>query len=345
MTSNFEIQGTRLSAARMGLEHPIAARNTRQPAARRVEFGLTTDAMSKHHEKRQRAGTRGRAWAAQLLTCATLVIHATGCAGPRPAVDEVLSQESEAAVTGKIAREDFPLPAEFDAHARTARSAALATPENTNALLRASRALFMAADARVQRASLDHILSLDKPALADVLDAADSTNDATRAEVEALSAEGLEFAERALELEPELPGALLYRAVHSTLLAWSVGPARAVLEGLASKAGNSTKQCLAAGKTQEAAAPLRIRGRFLSKAPWPVGDNEEAIALLQEAVQLAPVTLNWLFLGDALHAQGDTTRAQDAWQSAATAESDSDSAALGAYHRETARRQAALGDG
>ena len=329
----------------MGLEHPIAARNTRQPAAIRVEFGPTTDAMFRHQEKRQHAGTRGRTWAGQLLACAALVIHASGCAGPRPAVGEVLSHEGEAAVTGEIAPESFPLPAEFDARARAARSAAIAAPEDTSALLRASRALFMAADARVQRASLDHVRSLDKPALTDVLNAADSTNDATRAQVEALSAEGLEFAERALKLDPELPGALLYRAIHSTLLAWSVGPARAVLEGLASKAGSATKQCLAAGKTQEAAAPLRIRGRFLSKAPWPVGDNEEAIALLQEAVQLAPVTLNWLFLGDALHAQGDTTRAQDAWRSAASAESDSDSAALGAYHRETARRQAALGDG
>jgi len=135
--------------------------------------------------------------------------------------------------------------------------------------------------------------------------------------------------------------------MHTSLLAWSVGKTRALFEGLGGDCKHTTEASLAAGEELEGAGALRLRGRFLSKAPWPLGDKSQAVVLLRRATQIAPVILNWLFLGDALYAQGDEPSALSAWQRAAGAKSDAGSAALGAYYREAARRRvrAATGSG
>jgi len=261
------------------------------------------------------------------------------CAGPRLDVDEVLTG-------GPTSEEDpsaFPRCADFDAQASRARAALRSDASDVTALVAASRALFLAADARVQRAVIDALDARPTATLGEVLSAEDSLSPDLRAEVEALTGEGLEQAERALELAPSDPTALLYRAIHTSLLAWSVGPTRALFEGLGSDCEAATFDALAADEAIEAAGPLRLRGRFLSKAPWPLGDAERAVAHLCRATELFPVRLNWLFLGDALHAHGDHAAAREAWQQAIDADSDPDSAPLGAYHRELARRRLAGG--
>jgi tetratricopeptide (TPR) repeat protein len=267
-----------------------------------------------------------------------LGLFAVSCAGPRLAVDEVLAAPQEPEAAGSR----FPSVLEFDARANAAREAA-ARPEATlDELVDASRALFLAADARVQRAALERLDALETPTLADVLSADEGLDAGLRAEVEALAGEGLELAQRASEIAPEDQAALLYRAINTSLLAWSVGEGRALLEGLGSDCKQAIRAALQRGEEFEGAAPLRLRGRFLSKAPWPLGDKAEAVVLLRRATELAPVTLNWLFLGDALEARGEHELALDAWQRATDAPSDEGSAALGAYHREFARRRVEL---
>ena len=274
----------------------------------------------------------------ELRAALLLCLFGAACSGPRLAVDDVLADDGgiESSATA------FPSVSDFDARASAAREAATVEGATTAELVAASRALFLAADVRVQEAALARLDSLEAPTLADVLSADEGLSSELRAEVEALAAEGRDLAGRALVRDPLDEAALLYRAINTSLLAWAVGESRALLEGLGGDCKQAIRASLERDESFEGAAPLRLRGRFLAKAPWPLGDKKEAVVLLRRATELAPVTLNWLFLGDALEARGEHELALDAWQRAAESSSDEGSAALGAYHREFARRRVEL---
>ena len=75
-----------------------------------------------------------------------------------------------------------------------------------------------------------------------------------------------------------------------------------------------------------------------------MGDTNKAVELLRRATELAPFTLNWMFLGDALYARGDADEAFAAWQSAVDAPAGPGASELNGYHRELARRRLAARD-
>ncbi|MCA8978849.1 MAG: hypothetical protein H6831_15960 [Planctomycetes bacterium] len=267
-----------------------------------------------------------------LVACLLLA----GCAGPALKVDDVLADDftpEDQATTVYL-----PLAA-FDLGANAARERAAAPGAGVAELVDASRSLFFAADARVQIAALETLDASADPDLETVVSVDDRASDRVRAEVESLTRAGKEYAERALPLAPDDADALLYRGLNTSLLAWSVGKQRALFEGLGKACDDATRAALAAGEAHGSGAALRLRGRFLSKAPWPVGDREEGLRQLRRSTEVASVRLNWLFLGDALHANGDAAGALDAWQRAYDADSDEDSTALAPYHRELAQRR------
>lgn len=270
-----------------------------------------------------------------LALCAT-----AACAGPGLDVDDVLvTTSSEVADTSSVLRP----AAEFDAQAISARAAAESQIADVELQVAAALSLFRAAEVRVYAAAFAHLDASSDPTIDQVVNADDHVDDDVRAEVEALTQAGLRYAERALEQDPADLDALLARGMNTTLLAWSLGERRALLEGFGAKCGKSTIACLEADETHACGAPLRLRGRFLSRAPWPVGDRAQGLKLLQRSVEVAPVTLNWLFLGDALFEDGQASSARAAWQHAVDAESGDDSRALSDYHRASAtRRLAAL---
>jgi tetratricopeptide (TPR) repeat protein len=275
----------------------------------------------------------------RLSACLALFAALLGsCLNAPPALENVLVE----ALSSDDSRSGFPAAFAFDGPATKARARALESPTDAGTQIAAARALFLAADERIQRATLDYLDSLANPSLEDALSADDHLSGTLKVEVESLTLKGLRFAEIALEISPTDRDALLYRALHTTVLAWAIGPGRAVLQGLANKASLAIAECALAGEEHLAAAPLRIRGRFLYKAPWPLGDLTRATQCLRLAVKVAPVSLNLLFLGDALYAVGEAGQALDSWKQAASAESDPDSAPLGAYHRESARRRVLL---
>jgi len=265
-----------------------------------------------------------------------LLAALAACAGPGLDVDEVLADDF--ALEDQATTELMPIAA-FDIAATALRERAELPDARPADLVAASRGLFFAADARVQLAALDALDDLDAPSLAQVVEIDSTATDRTRAEVESLTRAGKQCAERALELAEADVDALLYRGLNTVLLAWSVGKSRAVFEGLSSTCQQATKDALAADEAHSSGAPLRLRGRFLSKAPWPVGDRREGLRLLRRSVKVAPVRLNWLFLGDALFAAGDESAAIDAWRNAIDAPSDDDSIALSAYHHRLASRR------
>lgn len=65
----------------------------------------------------------------------------------------------------------------------------------------------------------------------------------------------------------------------------------------------AAEMAVALDKSYDGAAPLRLLGKIYLEAPeWPtsVGDKERAVALLEQAVSIAPSALNLYFLGEAL---------------------------------------------
>lgn len=270
--------------------------------------------------------TRGW-WAALLLA---------GCASAPPPVDSVLEPPDEVAVEREV---------DLDASAREARRLADEAPNSVERAIAASHALFLAADERVQRGVLAELEAHAPQSLDDVLDAEDELPDEVRREVESLTAAGLEHARRALTLASEDPSARLHVALNLSLFTWSVGRTRALLDGLVGDSQEAMAAAIEADPELDAAAPLRLRGRFLSRAPWPYGDAEAAAQLLRRATTIAPVPLNHLFLGDALHEIGDDVGAHAQWRASLTALPDEDTAPLVELHRELARRRIRLAEG
>jgi len=275
----------------------------------------------------------------------TAILLTLSCAAPLPAVDDVLALEddplsgepAEAPRTESITDWARELQLELDERASEARANAPSTGSSRSrelaSLLAGSRALFDAADARILRAQIEQDPG---STLADVLTAEDEVARDVRAEVAALCAEGLDLAERALELEPESCRALLERGLHLSLLAWAEGAARALLAGRGPRVKNAIDRVQERCAEHEGGAPLRLAGRFRTQAPWPYRDTALAVRSLTRAVALEPNALNLLFLGDALYAAGDLEEASAAWSRALEAQGDGGRAVL---QRELARRR------
>lgn len=208
---------------------------------------------------------------------------------------------------------------ELDVQAHAALLGSEAAPADAEAALAAARLLFQAADRRLQSAVLAVLDAESAPDLARVLTADDRLPDPQRTAILSLCQAGLAAADRAAAARPDAAGAPLYRGLHLSLVAWANGPARSLFAGYGPRLVAAIDAAIAADAEQEQGAPLRLAGRFRSKAPWPYGDLPAAITELRRAVALAPVVVNQLFLGDAMHAAGDEDAARDAWTAAAAA--------------------------
>lgn len=264
-----------------------------------------------------------------------LLAALTGCLlEPRP-VDEILARDGDqgaqlATDAGRAAAlpldqqgaslqrevDDLSARALLRARAATADSDA-DTEEDVAALLEATRALFSAADLRIRRGTVAALTdSPDSDDLDAVLDADDELPDEIAEAVLSLSTTGLELAERAARDRPDNVGAQLHRALHLSMVAWANGPMRSLFAGLGPKLQAAIDAAVALDPEYDDAGPLRLQGRFLSRAPWPYGDSEAALEALERAVESAPVCINHLFLGDALHAAGRPDEAIAQWRAA-----------------------------
>lgn len=213
----------------------------------------------------------------------------------------------------KAAAGEAPLAA-VDAAAARNRERALAEPESAAALFAAADSLFLAAELRSEL-DLEAALAGRPPADVDALLALEETpREPWRAAILALCAEGEELARRALELDPELPGAHHYRALHLASLARARGIAQSLLAGLGPKIDAATRAAVAADPAFDDGSPHVLRGRFLDVAPWPFGDREEALEHLERAAELGPTIPCALFLGDALWRAGRPAEAPAAWR-------------------------------
>lgn len=244
--------------------------------------------------------------------------------------------EEPSALAAALADLPNPIP-EADRRAAAARALVAAQPDDPAVLVDGARALFVAADLRMQR-GLVGLLRVDPPKrFASLLGAGDRLPGETHAEVLALCEEGAAFAKRALELLPDDPGARTYYALDLSLVAWAQGAGRALLAGLGPRVAGAIDAALAVDDTYEAMAPLRLSARFRTQAPWPYRDRDAARGLLTRAVIAAPTPVHFLFLGDVLAIQDDAKTACEYWRQALDAEPDPSTRLAAPFHKELAR--------
>lgn len=260
---------------------------------------------------------------------------AAGCTISAPPAESTLSPPA----AGAQAAADGD--AELDARTRQALELVAKSPDDASALVAASESLFLAADLRLQRATVAWLHAHVDAKRADVLTADDQLADDVRTAIASLCTRGLELADRAAAKEPMNVRARLHQALHVSLLAWANGPARSLFAGYGPKLVAAIDAAVAIDPAHDGAAPLRLSGRFRGKAPWPYGDLEAATKSLARAVELAPGIVNHLFYGDVLARREQHAEAEAQWRAAAAAASDAATKWSGELLRELAQARLA----
>lgn len=229
----------------------------------------------------------------------------------------------------------------LDERTRAALAAAERAPDDVEALVAASHWLFLAADLRLQTATVDWLRAHPAAARGDVLLADDALGDDVRTAIASLCTRGLELADRAAASAQNDVRVRLHQALHVSLLAWANGPARSLFAGYGPKLVKAIDAAVALDAAHDGASPLRLAGRFRGKAPWPYGDLAAAEKALARAVEIAPGVVNHLFYGDVLARLSRDEAAQAQWQAAVAAPADESTRWSAACLREQARARLA----
>ncbi|MEZ5962509.1 MAG: hypothetical protein R3F56_01565 [Planctomycetota bacterium] len=269
-----------------------------------------------------------------------------GCVLSARPLDSVLAPAPAAPAVAFADDPTLPLPeraarlqAEVDRRLADAVQAHKATPTDVDLALAVAERAFEAADVRMQRAALS--TTEQATTMDEVLAADDHVPDDVRAEILSLATTGRALAEQAAAASPERVAAHLQVALHLSLLAWANGPTRSLFAGYGPKLVAAIDKALALDPTFDGGAPLRLQGRFRGQAPWPYGDPALARTSLTRAVELAPVPVSRVFLGDVLWAAHDPDAARAQWQQATTAAPDASTRWSAPILQELARRRLA----
>lgn len=257
-----------------------------------------------------------------MLLLSLFVLSFGACSLTAPSADEVL-------------RED-----DADAACRDAIAAFRAAPDDVGQALETARLLFAASDRSVQQAFVDRVESLEDPSVDDVLAVEDELPDSVAERVLGLATTGAEAAQAVVDAadatdEPSAePNVLL--AQHLSFVAWANGPMRSLMAGYGGRIEAAMERALEADPEWDHGAPLRLRGRFLAEAPWPLRNRDESLELLQRATDSYPMPIHHLFLGDLLHDRGDADGALAQWRQVLTSEPDETTAPIAPLHRRLA---------
>ena len=225
----------------------------------------------------------------------------------------------------------------LDARCRELLAAARAEDATYDDLMLASRALVFNADLRIQTDVAFRFDPADLPKPSKLIDAEDDVSSSFKSEVRSLATQSKDFADRALELRPNDAEAELFSTLGLGLSLWSMGAMQAIANGATSTLPKRIKQVAAAHPAFEGASPLRLAGRFQARAPWPYKDTEAGVATLTRAVEIAPIPLNLLFLGDAHWSNDEEEAAIATWTRGTQAAADAETAITSPLLREICR--------
>lgn len=226
---------------------------------------------------------------------------------------------------------------EYDRVCRDLLESARAAEADYDQLMEAARALAFNADLRIQSYLAFCVDPADLPAPEAMIDAEDGVSDELKGEVRSLAKSSKDLADRALEMRADDPGAWLFSTLGAGLFLWSLGPIEALTSGGATSLPKKIKALADAHPAFEGASSLRLKGRFQSRAPWPYRDKPGGVETLEKAVEIAPIPLNLLFLGDAYWINGQEDDAVDAWERATRADADQETMIAAPLLREISR--------
>ncbi len=204
-------------------------------------------------------------------------------------------------------------------------------------LMATARALVLNADLRLQSTLALKSPPATLPTPEALIDLEDEVPSALKSEIRSLASGSARFARRALALRPGDPAAELFSTLGTGLRLWSMPTLQALASGAATTLPGQIKRLAAASPDFEGASPLRLKGRFQSRAPWPFKDLEAGRDTLAAAVEVAPIPLNLLFLGDAHWLCGESEAALERWLEATIAKADAETEAAAPFIREIAR--------
>lgn len=279
------------------------------------------------------APRRSIGWRRLRLSTTFVALAAGACSLTAPPAEDVLR-------TGEV----------DDQRCEAAVAAFRARPDDPEVALQTARVLFEAADLTVQQALVAEAEQVAGASVADVLAVEDELPDAVRERVLGLASTGAEAAQVAVDAPLQgdaLVEANVLLAQHLSFVAWANGPMRSLMAGYGGRIQAAMARALELDATWDHGAPLRLKGRFLCEAPWPLRDRDASLELLRRAVEQRALPIHHLFLGDVLSERGDAAGAIEQWRMVANAEADETTRRVAPFHRRMAalRLQAAQGSG
>ena len=106
-----------------------------------------------------------------------------------------------------------------------------------------------------------------------------------------MGTEGMRYAGRALELNPQKIEGHYYYALCLGQYSIGISIIKALAKGLGPDYEEHISKALEIDKQYDYAGPLRAMGRYWYKLPWPKRDIEKSVNYLKEAVVFAPMSI------------------------------------------------------
>jgi tetratricopeptide (TPR) repeat protein len=94
--------------------------------------------------------------------------------------------------------------------------------------------------------------------------------------------EGMNYAQKATELEPEKPDGYYYYGLNVGVYSDGVSMFTALSEGLKDKTQSSFEKTYALDKMYKEGGPMIALGRFWAMLPWPMRDREKSLKYYRE---------------------------------------------------------------
>ncbi len=136
--------------------------------------------------------------------------------------------------------------------------------------------------------------------------------------------EGMSYAKRALEVNPEGIEGHYYYALSLAQYSIGISIVKALMKGLGPDYERHLDKALAINSDYDYAGPLRAMGRYWYRLPWPKRDLKKSIYYLEQSVEAAPQSIRgYVYLAESYLKNGEKERAKAALQKALMIESNS----------------------
>lgn len=143
----------------------------------------------------------------------------------------------------------------------------------------------------------------------------DGMDDAQGEALRTLGTEGMEYADRALALEPEGIEGHYYKALTVSTYSRGISIVKALIKGLGGEYERCVQFVLDRDEGFDRGGALRAFGRYYWKLPWPKYDYKKSLSYLDRAAQIDPTVLRTAYYrGDTLWALKRYQEARDAFE-------------------------------